>query len=344
MKKYVILMLLVLGGLAHAMAQSGWRKLSEDFVFEKPPFDQGHASTIVEVAPGKLLAACFGGTKEGNKDVCIWMAACTNGVWEKPRRIAEGIINDTLRHPCWNPVLFKEKSGLLYLFYKVGPATRLWWGEYMTSADDGKTWSAHKKLPSPIFGPIKNKPVQLADGTILSPSSALSGQRRIAIIEKSVDGGRSWTSIPVDTASQIEATQPSLLLYPNGRMQVLCRGMKDTLVQAWSYDMGNTWKALSHTSLLNPNSGTDALTLKNGSQLLVYNPTVKGTNWYNGREKLAVATSNDGIHWKEVLVLEAGRETQDYSYPAVIQAADGKVHITYSSNRRNIRHVVLEQY
>jgi alpha-L-fucosidase len=342
MKKHILFACLLLGLLPCGMAQH-WQKIKEDFIFEKPPFDQGHASTIVEVASGKLLAACFGGNKEGNKDVCIWMAACNNGVWEKPKRIVEGIINDTLRYPCWNPVLFKERSGTLFLFYKVGPVTKAWWGEYITSTDDGKTWSDRQKLPANIFGPIKNKPVQLADGTILSPSSALSGTRRIVIIEKSTDAGQSWTRIAVDTAGKTEATQPSLFLYPGNRMQVLCRGMKDTLVQAWSDDNGRTWKNLSNTSLLNPNSGTDGLTLKNGEQLLVYNPTTRGTNWYSGREKLCVAASKDGIHWKDVLVLEDGRETQDYSYPAVIQAEDGKVHITYSSNRRNIRHVVLEQ-
>ena len=38
-----------------------------------------------------------------------------------------------------------------------------------TSDDKGKTWSEGIRLPRDILGPIKNKPIQLNEGTILSP-------------------------------------------------------------------------------------------------------------------------------------------------------------------------------
>ena len=40
-----------------------------------------------------------------------------------------------------------------------------------TSADGGRTWSAPQRLPDGILGPIKNKPVQLANGDLLAGSS-----------------------------------------------------------------------------------------------------------------------------------------------------------------------------
>ena len=83
------------------------------------------------------------------------------------------------------------------------------------------------------------------------------------------------------------------------------------------------------------------MTLKNGSQLLVYNPAGPGKDWFNGRSKLCVAQSADGQTWRDVAVLENG-STEEYSYPAIIEAQDGSVHITYTYNRQNIKHVVLK--
>jgi alpha-L-fucosidase len=71
---------------------------------------------------------------------------------------------------------------------------------------------------------------------------------------------------------------------------------------------------------------------------LVYNPTVKGKN---GRSKLFVALSKTGEDWQEVLSLE-NEKKGEFSYPAVIESSDGKIHISYTHNRRNIKHVVLE--
>ena len=88
------------------------------------------------------------------------------------------------------------------------------------------------------------------------------------------------------------------------------------------------------TSLPNPNSGTDALTLLDGRQLLVYNPVAEG------RTPLAVALSVDGKTWRDVLTLE--KQPGEYSYPAAIQSADGLVHITYTWKRLRIKHVVVD--
>jgi len=210
-----------------------------------------------------------------------------------------------------------------------------------TSADAGKTWSAPQALPDKVLGPIKNKPVQLANGTILLPSSTeeQSGPWKVHL-EKSTDLGKTWQIIPVDEASALDVIQPSVLVYPHNRLQLLCRSKQGNVVQAWSTDGGTSWGALSKTSLLNPNSGTDAVTLQDGSQLLVYNPDVPGKDWFNGRSKLRVARSVDGYTWQDVAVLEDGTR-EEYSYPAIIQARDGRVHITYTYDRKNIKHVVL---
>lgn len=315
--------------------------IESQFVFENPPYAECHASTIVELSEGKFMAAWFAGTEEKNPDVTIWYSNYANGQWSAIQEIATGIINDTLRYPCWNPVLFKAREGKLFLFYKVGPTPRDWWGMVKTSTDDGKTWSEPKELPEGFLGPIKNKPYQLADGTILCPSSTeYEGADWKAHIEWTKDLGQTWEKVLIDQQSEFHLIQPSILDHKNGKLQILCRSKEKQVIQAWSEDYGKTWSKATATTLPNPSAGTDAVTLKDGRHVLVYNPTVR-TEATNGREKLYVAISEDGINWTDIHKLE--EETSgEYSYPAIIQSADGKLHITYTWNRKKVKHVILE--
>ena len=120
-------------------AQPGF--LKSEFIFEQAPFRSCHASTIVETRDG-LMAAWFGGTREGARDVGIWLARHDGKAWSEPFEIANGADDENhLRYPCWNPVLFQPKNGPLLLFYKVGPKPSSWWGMLMKSNDGGRTWS-----------------------------------------------------------------------------------------------------------------------------------------------------------------------------------------------------------
>lgn len=268
------------------------------FIYETAPFPSAHASTIVETRAGSLIAAWFGGTAERNPDVGIWIARHEDGRWTAPVEVANGVQSPTLRHPTWNPVLFQPASGPLMLFYKVGPSPSTWWGMVMTSADDGRTWSTPVRLPAGVIGPVKNKPVQLANGTILSGSSTEHDGWRVHM-ERSADNGRTWTVTPaLNDGKQIPAIQPSILTHADGRLQALGRTRAGRLFETWSSDQGLTWTPLTLIALPNSSTGTDAVTLRDGRQLLVYNHTVKG------RGMLNVAVSTDGRAWQAALVLE----------------------------------------
>ena len=323
-------------------AQSSLVKKSEVMVYNTPPFKQCHASSIIEVSENKFLIAAFGGSREGKDDVSIWLSHSNGNDWRTPQLIDTGVSADQELYPCWNPVLFQSQAGTLSLFYKVGPSPREWWGMVKTSEDQGKTWSVGRRLPQDILGPIKNKSIQLSDGTILSPSSTetrtTEGLNWKVHIEKSSDDGKSWTKIPIDPQTEFDVIQPSILVLGDNRLQILCRSRDNSVMQAFSEDNGDTWSQITRTALPNPNSGTDAITLSNGLHLLVYNPTVKGKN---GRSKLSVALSKTGEDWQEVLFLE-NEKKGEFSYPAVIESSDGKIHISYTHNRRNIKYVVLE--
>ncbi len=275
--------------------------LKAEFLFESMPVPSVHASTLLETGDG-LIAAWFGGRHEGADDVGIWISRHVGGAWSRPSEVADGVQPDGTRYPCWNPVLFRMPDGTVTLFYKVGPGPQTWWGMTRTSRDDGRTWGDAERLPEGILGPIKNKPVQLADGLTICPSSTESSDRpsrwRVHF-ELTGDAGRTWITVYPQTSpgeGEINAIQPSILVHSGNRLQAVGR--------------------------------------TRSSRIFVYNHTTRD------RSPLNLAISRDGILWEAALVLE--REAGEYSYPAVIQTADGLVHITYTWRRERIKHVVID--
>jgi predicted neuraminidase len=309
------------------------------FLYESAPFPSCHAVTLLETSDGGLLAAYFGGTHERHPDVCIYTSRFSGGNWGAPVQVADGVQEEGTRQPCWNPVLFRLRGGPVMLFYKVGPNPREWWGMVKRSDDDGRTWGPAQRLPDGILGPIKNKPVQLDSGDILSPTSIEGPQIGWRVyFERSSDGGRTWTATPwVEQDPEVRAIQPSILIHSPRDLQAVGRTKAHGVFEVWSHDGGRTWGKLGLTHLPNPNSGTDAVTLADGRHLLVYNHS----STEKVRYPLNVATSRDGQTWEPVLVLDDEPPGQ-YSYPAVIQTCDQQVHIAYTWKRERIKHVQID--
>ena len=313
--------------------------ITTEYIYDTGPYPQIHATTIVETPTG-LVTAWFGGTAERNPDVCIWVSSqLPDGKWTDGVETANGVQADGTRHPTWNPVLFQPKDAPLMLFYKVGPSPSTWWGELKTSTDGGKSWSAAQKLPEGIFGPIKNKPVQLANGDILCPTSNETDTKPSAwaiYFERTSDLGKTWTRTELlHDGLKIGAIQPSILFLGGDKLQAIGRTKQSKVFQITSEDAGKTWGEISLTDLPNPNSGTDAVTLADGRHLLIYNHTAKG------RSPLNLAVSKDGKTWEASLVFE-DEPKREFSYPAIIQTKDGLVHITYTWKRQKVKHVVID--
>jgi predicted neuraminidase len=314
---------LALAAVSGSFAADAASVVKTEFIFTKASFPQCHASTIEETPTG-LVVAWFGGTHEKHEDVGVWVSREKGGGWTDPI------------YPCWNPVLFQPKTGPLLLFYKVGPSPSTWWGMLMKSKDGGKTWDKPARLPENIFGPIKNKPVQLAGGRILCGTSTEDQGWRVHM-EWTTDWGKTWSRAdPLNDGQTLHAIQPAILKLKDGGLRILCRGRgTGKIVEGTSRDHGETWSKLTTIGLPNPNSGIDAVTLKDGRHLLVYNHTPRG------RSPLNVAVSTDGQAWRSATVLEDS-PGDEFSYPAVIQSSDGLVHITYTWKRRRVKHVVLD--
>jgi len=320
-----------------------------EFLFTEAPFESCHASTIAETKD-YFVSAFFGGSDEGNEDVGIWLCRKKKGSkkWSKPVEVADGIqfmwveTGQKKRYPCWNPVLYQAGDGPLLLFYKVGPDPDSWWGMLKKSYDQGKTWSEAQRLPEGIIGPVRAKPVLLDDGRLLCGSSTEDKGWRVHM-EWTTDFGKTWfRTRALNDGKSFGAIQPTILKYPDGRLQILCRS-DGRIRQSWSMDGGKTWTPLIESILPNPNAGIDAVELPDGKFLLVYNHSTRDTG---GRSKLNVAVTSDGKNFKAALKLEDGTTIggkKAYgAYPAAILGSDGLVHITYTWRRESINYVVID--
>lgn len=309
--------------------------VKSEFIYQPAdvPFPSCHASTLIQNGKG-LMAAWFGGTEERDPDVGIWTSSFEKGRWTRPVELANGIQHKRKRYPCWNPVLFNTGKRIL-LFFKVGPSPSTWWGEMMYSDNRGRSWSVPRRLPEDILGPVKNKPVLLDNGELLCPSSTEDEGWRLHMEFTSGDC-LTWERTSALNERTTGAIQPAILVHPGGKLQLLCRSTVSKILSAWSGDNGRSWSRLEALDLPNNNSGIDAVTLSDGRHILVYNHLEKG------RHALHVAVSDDGIRWKAAAVLENEKPGTEFSYPAVIQTRDGLVHITYTWNRRQIKHVTID--
>jgi len=327
-----------------------------------------HASTLVELKNGDVLAAWFGGSWEGNPDVAIYTARLHAGIWSTPRETAR-----ENQVACWNPVLFHDKAARLWLYYKIGKSPRTWTGVRKWSDDEGLSWSAAEPLPSGILGPIKDKPLVLENGVIVSGSSVEEEGKWAVWIERSEDNGKTWAkagpiTIPptldipdagalaaaregkhvihdehenIDTKiyppaeTTIGLIQPSIISMDAHHLRFYARSHSKAqrIAAADSLDDGKTWSQAHFINLPIPNSGIDAVRLRDGRIVLIFN------NSYNKRTPLNLAVSAAGEHFTVFKTLEDG--PGQYSYPAIVQAANGDLLITYSWRRQTIRYLRL---
>ncbi|MBB3109673.1 putative neuraminidase [Paenibacillus phyllosphaerae] len=322
---------------------------AKQYSFEdERPFPSCHASTLVVLPGGKVLAAWFGGAYEKASDVAIWMSHRHEGNWSKPYKIAD---EEGVAH--WNPVLYAEGERV-WLFYKVGVEIPAWHTRIMQSEDGGRTWTAPRELvPGDIGGrgPVRNKPIRLQDGTWIAPASV---ERRLAdepgkeiweaFVDRSPDEGRTWMRsemVPMDDRSLVGTEhgpskgliQPTLWTSGGSRVHMLLRSTEGFIYRSDSEDSGLTWGMAYRTVLPNNNSGIDAVLTDSGLLALVFNP-ISGYTTDSPRTPLAVCFSSDnGMTWGEEFVLED--EPGEYSYPAVIACGD-ELLITYTWRRERI--------
>ena len=305
-----------------------------ELIFDKPPTPSCHASTIVEVGEGRLLAAWFGGKDEGAKDVQIYLSRFNGEAWGKPE-----IVGAEPGQPTWNPVLFRTEKGAIHLWYKAGPNPMSWTGYLRTSLDGGKTWGKPAMLPAGYYGPVRAKPIQVGKA-ILAGTSVESYNCWTSYVDISTDDGLTWTrSGPIGVSGKFSQIQPTLYHIPGGKGERVAALMRSKdprrICKAESADGGKTWTLAEATDLLNPSSGIDVARTGPEELFLIYNPSTVL------RTPISLARSADnGKTWNKVLDLET--EVGEFSYPAMIFSEAGRLEITYTFNRKHIKHATVD--
>lgn len=309
---------------------------TKSYIFEQnDTFPSCHASTLTCLSGGDLLAAWFGGTCEGDPDVDIWISRRHKGIgiWSIPVKAAEeaGL-------PHWNPVLFTAEGGTVYLFYKVGHTFSEWYTRVIISRDGAQTWSQPRELVQGDRGgrgPVRNKPIILQNGAWVAPAS-LEQEAWEAFVDVSTDRGEKWTSSSMIRAGITREPgkgiiQPTLWESQPNHVHMLLRSTEGFIYRSDSIDGGKSWCEAYATSQPNNNSGIDVVMTAGGLLALVHNPV--GANWGPRTPLIVSLSEDDGLNWQQAFVLEEGEG--EFSYPAVIEAG-GKLHVTYTWNRKKI--------
>lgn len=314
-----------------------------------------HASTLLELADGGILAAWFQGSRESAADVAICGSRRIQGRWEPVRTLAKV---GEMAH--WNPVLRRGDDGRIVLYFKVSTTISDWQTFFVESRDDGLTWSVAQELVpgdnSGGRGPVKNKCLRLSDGSWLAGASVERGAWDV-FTDRSEDDGRSWRrselirrpAVRTEDKSrnyELGVIQPSLWEWAPGKVSMLVRSNAGRLYRSDSEDYGRSWCELYATELPNNNSGIDLVKRRDGKLVLLGNSTA--SNW-GGRGRLVAWVSEDnGVSWSEELVVCECKDGEqpagcpnELSYPCIIELSDGRLAACHTWHRCRMRFVVL---
>ena len=174
-----------------------------------------------------------------------------------------------------------------------------------------------------------------SDGALLLPlANENSGFAAMAITN---DGGASWTIGNAVPGRGLE--QPTVVEFADKSMTAFFRNDRPAhrILRSESTDGGITWSPVSTTDLPHPGAGIEAILLKNGHLLMIYNDSEKE------RDRLAVSISEDrGKTWPHTRHLE-NTPGQRFDYPSIVQGNDGTLHATYSYNTKTIKYVHFDE-
>ena len=317
----------------------GKLRFYSSFVFDDlPGVAVHHCSTLAEAPNGDLLCLWYGGSYESAEDQALYLARLPKGKrqWETPTRM---LWNP--EQPPGNAVIFRtpdNKVGVVWgRMEQSRPMRRgTGWGQcrmfYRTSDDNGITWSDDTEIPNTFGALPRNVPITLNDDRLALPVSGRTSKGSGSFLLYLSNDGTTWTQGGFAQGG----SQPTIIQRDNGDLLALMR-RHPRIPQVISIDGGQTWSEPATTGLKNPGSGIAMTRLQSGRVVLIFNDTE-----HDARYPLSILQSTDGGRsWKGQRTLEA--DWGEFSYPSVIQASDGTIHVSYTYRRYTMKHVAFNE-
>lgn len=282
---------------------------------------------------------------KSNKLFLVWVVVRANR-WETSIlkvRTATDYENEGVPNWEWQDVILMKPSEEFAKRaseqFKENGREDLVWAEYALPYEEYLVEAAKDPIKRETGWMPRTHPTILENGKILLP--LYSDGFNFGLIAISEDDGETWKcSLPIIGRG---LNQPSLIVRKDGSIDAYMRddGDEPGKIQiSHSDDEGYSWTYAQPSELSNPGASVEVIKLESGNWLLAYNPE-------NGRHSISAALSDDeGKTWKWKKKFE-DQIGGSFSYPSVIQAKDGEIHLTYtyriSETQKSIKHLVFNE-
>ena len=303
-------------------------------------------ASLALLPDGRVSAAWLAGPNDDESAAAIWLATLGRNGWSTPQLVAsrESTAAGTFTHlnKLGRPVLFNE-GNWLHLWYEGLPLGS-WAGAlilHSSSTDGGKSWSRAKRLSTSPLGAMGSglggPPVMLEDGGLGLP-----------IDHRFLSYGGEWLRLSATghvlskqrMQHEQPKQQPAVVALDEQRALAALRGYGPAAEGSMmmTRDGGRLWLTDSAASLPNPDNPVALVRLSSGRLLLAGNPQ-------QGKEALQLWLSADeGKTWALKRTVEAAADGgAEFTWPTLLLARDGRVHLAYTSRRQTIKHALFSE-
>jgi predicted neuraminidase len=311
-----------------------------------------HAASLIPTKDGAVRAFWFAGSREGAPDVVINTSVFDPqaGRWSAPTIVMDRVSAEKglSRYiaKLGNPVPARMADGRMQLFF-VTVSIGGWAGSSISSIisdDEGLTWDRPQRLiSSPLINLstlVKSPAVAFADGRLGLPAyhewigrfgEFLRIEASQVIDKRRMSSGRGaiqpvvFADGPQEAQAFFRQTRPA--------------SQPKQIPVSETKDAGQSWVITKDLAIPNPNSALAALTLANGTKLMVLN------NIEAARYRLVmVMYEPNSDQWRVIQVLEDDESLlndlhREFSYPYLISVDGEDAHLAYTWNRKKIKHV-----